>query len=242
MSDQTTIKQINKIIKEATKECNKCFEVKPVKDFYDKKAHCKLCDNKMCREYKAKNRAKISTYNKQYKSEHKEEISVYNHNYNLEHLEEIQPRQTRTRQERKAKDPNFKKACDLRSKLTNLVSNLNDTNRFNFMGCSNAFLKKWLEFQFNDKMTFANYGTYWHVDHVIPCSKFNFENEEDIKYCFQWSNIQPLEGIENQKKTNKIDVDMIINHEAKIEFFIGNLVEPTDKYTIHKYDKTKYIN
>jgi hypothetical protein len=31
-----------------------------------------------CKEYKAKNKQKIATYNKQYKSEHKEEVKEYN--------------------------------------------------------------------------------------------------------------------------------------------------------------------
>ena len=37
---------------------------------------------------------------------------------------------------------------------------------------------------FTEEMTFENYGPYWHVDHVIPCSKFDLSNDENIGNCF----------------------------------------------------------
>jgi hypothetical protein len=85
-------------------------------------------------------------------------------------------------------------------------------------------------------MTFENYGSYWHVDHVIPCSKFNFENEENIKDCFRWSNLQPLEAKLNISKQDKIDKDLIIQHYEKVKSFAT-----TNKIEIKNFNYTKYF-
>jgi 5-methylcytosine-specific restriction endonuclease McrA len=77
-------------------------------------------------------------------------------------------------------------------------------------------LKEWLKFNFSNGMTFDNYGTYWHMDHVIPCSLFNLTNHEDINNCFKWTNIQPLLSKINLIKNNKEEV---INHwEKNLQF------------------------
>ena len=40
-------------------------------------------------------------------------------------------------------------------------------------------------------MSWTNQGTYWDIDHVLPCSNFNLEQDEDIKKCFNWKNLRP---------------------------------------------------
>jgi hypothetical protein len=65
-------------------------------------------------------------------------------------------------------------------------------------------LMKHLESQFDDKMTWQNYGE-WHVDHIIPRSHFKYETAEDpeFKKCWALENLQPMWAIENFKKGNK---------------------------------------
>jgi len=66
-------------------------------------------------------------------------------------------------------------------------------------------LKKHLENQFDEKMNWENYGTYWHLDHKIPKSWFNYEKPEDeeFKECCALENLQPLEAKKNLIKNNK---------------------------------------
>lgn len=65
-------------------------------------------------------------------------------------------------------------------------------------------LMKHLEKQFDDKMTWENYGSYWWIDHIKPRSLFKYENVEnpEFKKCWALENLQPMEKIANIKKGN----------------------------------------
>ena len=48
-------------------------------------------------------------------------------------------------------------------------------------------------------MSWSNYGVHgWHIDHTIPCSKFNLKNLMSKK-CFNYQNFQPLWGRKYKK-------------------------------------------
>lgn len=54
-------------------------------------------------------------------------------------------------------------------------------------------------------MTWANYGTYWHIDHKKPQAAFEFTSMDDpgFQACWSLSNLQPLVAAENLKKGRK---------------------------------------
>lgn len=56
-----------------------------------------------------------------------------------------------------------------------------------------------LEKQFEDGMTWNNYGKYWHVDHCIPLSWLY----NDFKKAWALTNLQPLEAKKNLSKGNR---------------------------------------
>ena len=68
-------------------------------------------------------------------------------------------------------------------------------------------LKKHLEKKFNSGMSWGNYGKYWHIDHRIPISVFNFNSTSDIdfKKCWALSNLQPLLVYDNISKGAKLE-------------------------------------
>ena len=68
-------------------------------------------------------------------------------------------------------------------------------------------LIKHLEKQFDEKMNWDNYGSYWEVDHIKPKSLFKYVNPEEPNFqeCWALKNIQPLERIENRRKGNRFN-------------------------------------
>jgi hypothetical protein len=63
-------------------------------------------------------------------------------------------------------------------------------------------LRQHLEQQFDENMTWDNYGSYWHVDHITPRSSFNYTSMDDVEFqqCWALSNLQPLSKIANLQK------------------------------------------
>jgi len=76
-------------------------------------------------------------------------------------------------------------------------------------------------------MNWNNQGSYWNIDHVIPCNSFNLEKEEEIKKCFNWKNLRPCEKLENFSKNNKIIKEIIVNHNNKINEYISKHPVPS---------------
>ena len=68
-------------------------------------------------------------------------------------------------------------------------------------------------------MSLENYGSVWHIDHVIPCASFNFLNEKEMKKCFNWINLRPMYASENISKGNKIDERLYLLQEVKANYF-----------------------
>ena len=77
-------------------------------------------------------------------------------------------------------------------------------------------LMEHLEKQFDEKMTWRNYGSYWWIDHIRPISSFRFDSYEDkdFKKCWALNNLCPLEAKENIRKGNKI-IESLINEMKK---------------------------
>lgn len=69
------------------------------------------------------------------------------------------------------------------------------------VGMDYQSFKEYLESKFVDGMSWGNRGE-WHIDHIIPLSSANTE-EELISLC-HYSNLQPLWGEDNIRKSNKI--------------------------------------
>lgn len=75
---------------------------------------------------------------------------------------------------------------------------------FGVLGYSKEELISHIITQFKEGMTLENYGK-WHIDHIKPVSKFEFEKTSDkgFKECFALENLQPLWAKDNLKKGAK---------------------------------------
>lgn len=116
---------------------------------------------------------------------------------------------------RKDNDPEFslKMNISLRIRQALKLNSNKDKKKIEILcGCSIDYFKKWIEYQFETGFTWKNHGSVWHFDHVIPMSSFDLTNEIEMKKCFHWSNLQPLEKTLNLKKSSKI-IESVINKQ-----------------------------
>jgi len=70
---------------------------------------------------------------------------------------------------------------------------------FSYLEYTILDLRNHLESQFDDKMTWENYGFYWHLDHIIPHSTFKYTSmkDEEFRQCWALINLRPLEAKQN---------------------------------------------
>ena len=131
--------------------------------------------------------------------------------------------------QRREEDPQFRVISALRSRLSNLVSSYTHSNNSkagafgttlsNYLGCSDQFFFFWLQFQFDEYMDWNNFGSYWHVDHVLPVAKYNHIYEDDVYECWNWKNLRPLEASENRQKSDTVDYTLYEEQKVKAKEF-----------------------
>lgn len=98
-----------------------------------------------------------------------------------------------------------------------------ETSTFDLLGCEIEFFRKWIEYQFNSDMSWDNIGSHWHFDHVIPCVSFDLSISSELRECFNWQNIRPLQSTENLQKHDKIIPDVIQKHKLLTKKFLGEI-------------------
>lgn len=112
---------------------------------------------------------------------------------------------------RRATDIEFKIVSCLRSRLLTCVRQAKSgkvSNALDLLGCSMDYFMKFIEKQWKVGMTWSNHGLgegMWHLDHRKAVSRFNIRDEWEQRWCFHYSNFQPLWEIDNLKKSNKLN-------------------------------------
>jgi hypothetical protein len=95
---------------------------------------------------------------------------------------------------RREENTHIKLQESIRSTIQRKIKNKTKKS-IEYLGCSYEEYKIYLEKQFDENMTWDNYGSYWEIDHLIPLSKNG---------SFHYTNTRPLSVTENRKKYNKL--------------------------------------
>jgi len=210
-----------------SKICNECFEEKQISEFAvrNKKTQnthnrCKQCTNIYAKEYRIENKETIkekqekwySTVGKEWKKTYEKE--------NRDKINEVCRNRYKT-------DKNYRMKKILRSRFKSTVSKKKIYKSvINYVGIDLDLLIKWIEFQFDSNMNWQNQGKYWDIDHVIPCKEFDLTNEDEIKKCFHWTNMRPMERIANYIKNDKV-IDSVIDEQKLIVLKFKSYISST---------------
>lgn len=113
--------------------------------------------------------------------------------------------------------PEYKAANNLRGRLNSFLKKKERAaSTSELVGCSWKFLTAWLEAKFQKGMTWDNYGSVWHIDHIVPCAAFNLTDESQARVCFHYTNLQPLMAMDNIRKNAAIPS----NHQPELTLAI----------------------
>jgi hypothetical protein len=184
------------------KYCNKCNVEKPKCEFYSN-VYSTDGIGTICRDCE-KNRSKEWRTNNPHKSK---EYRTREHFKNYKN--------------RRISNPQHKISGNIRNRIRSAVRRCGAAKfdkTFELIGCSPKEFREWLEWQFNSKMTWENYGE-WEIDHVMPCSYFNLLNLEEQLECFNWRNCRPLFKKANCSKSDKIEPFQNLLQELKVHYY-----------------------
>jgi hypothetical protein len=108
----------------------------------------------------------------------------------------------------KLKDPTKKLLHNLKGSIRHNLKNGNYKKKHTssvYLGCSLEQFRIHIESQFTDNMSWENHGLVWHLDHIIPCNAFLFDNEDDLYKCFNYKNYRPMLVFENTSRQDMIE-------------------------------------
>jgi len=208
------------IICKIIKDIDDFYKNKKSKDGYEGK--CKICNKKLSKESAQRNKEQVKKNHKKWRDNNKEkeiirimEYQVNNKksiiNYrkkwyseNQDYVKDYRESYKETRRikdkERKSVDNLYRLTCNVRSSIRRGFLNKGykkNTKTYKILGCSFEELKKHIESQWEDWMSWDNYGLYngeygygWDIDHILPLS--TAINEGDVIRLNHFTNLQPL--------------------------------------------------
>ena len=155
-----------------------------------------------------KHKEKKLEYLKKWSEQNKEHRKEYLKKYREKNADKIRETKRNYEKTRKTKDPLYKLISNFRTAIYQVLKeNRVDKNKsyFDVLQYTPEQLISHLEKQFTSEMTWDNYGQ-WHVDHILPITSFNIieMGDDEFMKCWGLNNLQPMWGVENIKKSNKL--------------------------------------
>jgi hypothetical protein len=189
-------------------KCKECIK-EITKDFYQKNIeyykNYRLFNSKEINERKKnwvkQNIDRVKQNQSRWKKSNKDKIHEWK-SLNSEKLKEYNKNYTK---ERRNSDNLFKLSSNIRNRLRIYLKSKNLTRKnktFEIVGLSPEKLQEYLEKKFIDGMSWDKLGVEIHIDHIIPLS--SAENENEIYKLCHYTNLQPLWAKDNLSKNNKL--------------------------------------
>jgi hypothetical protein len=209
------------------KKCANCETIKEKAEFYKNKArpdgldvYCKECSKakRKARMATKEGKAKHNQQSRKWRENNRDKSNGYCRKYREAHADKI--REKRTSPERREynreymrnrrQDPCFRIRHNVSRQVHHALLREHGSKRgkstFAHLPYTPEQLKEHLQAQFDEHMTWDNYGDYWHIDHIYPQSLLPYDSLEhpNFQKCWALENLQPLEASENIRKSNKI--------------------------------------
>ena len=155
-------------------------------------------------ETKQRKRKNYENWYEQNKEHRKDYLKEYREK-NIDRIREVKRNYEKTR---KHNDPLYKLINNFRTAIYQVLKENNiqkNGHYFEILKYSPEQLIEHLESQFADGMNWDNYGV-WHLDHILPITSFKIQEigDEEFMKCWSLSNLQPMWGEDNIRKSNKI--------------------------------------
>lgn len=237
------------------KECLKLENIqnKDKKTEYNKKywEETKELQSEKCKKWRENNKEHVKENmkkwyenNKEHKKEKDKEYRIKNWDkkkiYNAE-WKRKNYKNMKENPDRKLEFAEYKVKTNTSRRIREMLGQKKSDRTMHYVGCSLEELRKHLETKFLQNISWDNYGETveknkvdaWHIDHMIPCTAFNLNNELEARACFHYTNLQPLWATDNiQKHGNYTKEDK--------EKYMKEYLEKYSNININELDELEY--
>jgi hypothetical protein len=157
---------------------------------------------------KPETKDRLKKNHKKWSEKNREHLTEYHKQWRTENVNKWRKTKRDYERNRKAKDPLYKLISNFRTAIYQVLKESNvekNKHYFDILQYTPEQLISHLENKFTDKMSWDNYGD-WHVDHKLPITHYNIQEMGDSEFMKCWSldNLQPMWGVDNIKKSNKL--------------------------------------
>ena len=147
--------------------------------------------------YREKNKERISEYRKKRRMANPEKSREECRKYYNSNKEKFLER----RRNRLKSDIGFKMRTNLCRRINHSIKKgFKSKSTLELLGCSVDYLKKHLESQFKEGMSWENRHL-WHIDHIMPVSMA--KTYDEVVRLNHYKNLRPLWAHENLSKSDK---------------------------------------
>ncbi|AGC01926.1 intron encoded nuclease [Acanthamoeba polyphaga moumouvirus] len=185
---------------------------------------CKPCHNALNREGYKRNRDKILKRKKMYNKEYVRRENVKERRRVYKRTEKYKAYARNYANNKHKTNLIERLKTNIRNRIRHSVKKRNESSS-ELIGCPIELLIEWLEFNFDENMNWTNYGSYWHMDHIKPCSSFNLDDILEREKCFNWTNVAPMKASENESKHAKIDEELILFYNKRLVEFCNQYLK-----------------
>jgi hypothetical protein len=189
---------------EDDKACKECQETKPNSEFRRNRRTCRECEKGYGREYRKSDYGKHKS--KDWVDKNRERMSELQANWFQENKSHVREKN----KERMKTDARFRFIVNQRRRIS-LALGKKQKKTIEYLGCNSEEFFDWISSHLDDKFTLDKCSDY-HIDHVIPISQFNFDNESEVMVAFNWRNTMPLSAVENLSKNKNIIPEQVEQH------------------------------
>jgi hypothetical protein len=210
---------------ETNQTCNNCNLSKPQSSFIKRRLICKDCNNeKRKNKYSSDESHRKNTIQKASEFKHKKVVErqktkldeIGEGNKKCSVCSTIKPSDRFRHNRLRCKDcerdnPVEKIKRNVRGRIWYALGGRKEMRTIVYLGCNSRDYIQWIS-KYDERYTLENRGKEWHIDHVIPLSRFNLEDEEEQLIAFNWRNTMPLSARENLSKNSKIIKTQVEQH------------------------------
>jgi hypothetical protein len=144
------------------------------------------------RAYYQRNKERLVPHHAQWKKDNPEKFAAHRRTY------------MRT-------NPHARIGNSLRRRVARLLGASQSRGRYRkLIGCSPQDLMLSLECRFEPGMTWQNYGSAWHIDHILPLSSYDLTDPAQQREAFHYTNLQPLWASANMAKSDTVEGEDIV--------------------------------